>query len=98
LQQKRLVALQGFELDALKSSRIALLFLLTGSGTRHRVARWIPRGADLPCRLWWMMKWQDDIGLVHNQRVVSPGKAGSKGRLSSTGWIFRILSMRPALT
>ena len=28
LQQKRLVALQGFELDSLKSARIALLFCL----------------------------------------------------------------------
>ena len=46
LQQKRLVALQGFELDALKSARIALLFCLPvlelgmrWSGIRFRCGR-----------------------------------------------------------
>jgi Mlc titration factor MtfA (ptsG expression regulator) len=36
-------------------------------------------------------EWQDDIGWCITSVWSSPGKAGSKGRLSSTGWIFRTL-------
>ena len=53
LQQKRLVPLQGFELDPLKNSRIAP-FIVDD-------------------------EWEDDIGLVHNQRMVQSGQSWQQG-------------------
>ena len=73
LQQKRLVPLQGFELDPLKNARIALLFCLPvlelgieGLDGFHEV---------LICPAPFVVddEWQDDCGLVHNQRVVQSG-------------------------
>lgn len=77
LYSKRLVALQGFELDPLKSARIALLFCLP---VRIR-AEWLDGFHEVliyPAPFVVDDEWEDDIGLVHNQRVVQSGQSGTR--------------------
>ena len=54
LQQKRLVALQGFELDALKSTRIALLFCLPVLELGIEWLDGFHEVLSILHRLWWM--------------------------------------------
>lgn len=79
LQQKRLVPLQGFELDDLKSSRIALLFCLP---VMELGFEWLDGFHEVliyPAPFVVDDEWQDDFGLVHNQRVVQSGQSWQQG-------------------
>ena len=74
LQQKRLVPLQGFELDPLKNARIALLFCLP---VLELGIEWLDGFHEVliyPAPFIVDDEWEDDIGLVHNQRVVPSGE------------------------
>ncbi|MCO4156865.1 DgsA anti-repressor MtfA [Citrobacter amalonaticus] len=79
LLQKRLVALQGFELDSLKSARIALLFCLP---VLELGIEWLDGFHEVliyPAPFVVDDEWEDDIGLVHNQRVVQSGQSWQQG-------------------
>lgn len=79
LQQKRLVPLQGFELDELKSARIALLFCLP---VLELGIEWLDGFHEVliyPAPFVVDDEWEDDIGLVHNQRVVQSGQSWQQG-------------------
>lgn len=76
---KRLVALQGFELDPLKSARIALLFCLP---VLELGIEWLDGFHEVliyPAPFVVDDEWEDDIGLVHNQRVVQSGQSWQQG-------------------
>lgn len=79
LQQKRLVALQGFKLDSLKSARIALLFCLP---VLELGIEWLDGFHEVliyPAPFVVDDEWEDDVGLVHNQRVVQSGQSWQQG-------------------
>lgn len=79
LQQKRLVALQGFELDELKSARVALLFCLP---VLELGIEWLDGFHEVliyPAPFVVDDEWEDDIGLVHNQRSVQSGQSWQQG-------------------
>ena len=79
LQQKRLVPLQGFELDPLKNARIALLFCLP---VLELGIEWLDGFHEVliyPAPFIVDDEWEDDIGLVHNQRVVQSGQSWQQG-------------------
>lgn len=79
LQQKRLVPLQGFELDPLKNSRIALLFCLP---VLELGIEWLDGFHEVliyPAPFIVDDEWEDDIGLVHNQRMVQSGQSWQQG-------------------
>ncbi|AIR06994.1 MULTISPECIES: DgsA anti-repressor MtfA [Cedecea] len=79
LQQKRLVPLQGFELDELKSTRIALLFCLP---VLELGIEWLDGFHEVllyPAPFIVDDEWQDDFGLVHSQRVVQSGQSWQQG-------------------
>jgi len=79
LQQKRLVALQGLELDALKSCRIALIFCLP---VLELGIEWLDGFHEVliyPAPFVVDDEWEDDIGLVHNQRMVQSGQSWQQG-------------------
>ena len=79
LQQKRLVPLQGFELDSLKSARIALLFCLP---VLELGIEWLDGFHEVliyPAPFVVDDEWEDDIGLVHNQRIVQSGQSWQQG-------------------
>jgi Uncharacterized protein conserved in bacteria len=79
LQQKRLVPLQGFELTPLHSARIALLFCLP---VLELGLEWLDGFHEVliyPAPFVVDDEWEDDIGLVHNQRVVQSGQSWQQG-------------------
>lgn len=79
LQQKRFVPLQGFELDSLKSARIALLFCLP---VLELGIEWLDGFHEVliyPTPFVVDDEWEDDIGLVHNQRIVQSGQSWQQG-------------------
>ena len=79
LQQKRLVPLQGFELDSLRSCRIALLFCLP---VLELGLEWLDGFHEVliyPAPFMVDDEWEDDIGLVHNQRIVQSGQSWQQG-------------------
>ncbi|STI64884.1 DgsA anti-repressor MtfA [Escherichia coli] len=79
LQQKRLVPLQGFELDSLRSCRIALLFCLP---VLELGLEWLDGFHEVliyPAPFVVDDEWEDDIGLVHNQRIVQSGQSWQQG-------------------
>lgn len=79
LQQKRLVALQGFELDALKSARIGLIFCLP---VLELGLEWLDGFHEVliyPAPFVVDDEWEDGIGLVHSQRVVQSGQSFQQG-------------------
>lgn len=79
LQQKRFVPLQGFELDSLKSARIALLFCLP---VLELGIEWLDGFHEVliyPASFVVDDEWEDDIGLVHNQRIVQSGQSWQQG-------------------
>lgn len=79
LQQKRLVALQGLELTPLQSARIALLFCLP---VLELGLEWLDGFHEVliyPAEFVVDDEWEDDIGLVHNQRVVQSGQSWQQG-------------------
>ncbi|MDR9888914.1 DgsA anti-repressor MtfA [Pseudenterobacter timonensis] len=79
LQQKRLVPLQGFELNDLNSARIALLFALP---VLELGIEWLDGFHEVliyPAPFVVDDEWEDDIGLVHSQRVVQSGQSWQQG-------------------
>lgn len=79
LQQKRLVPLQGFELNQLKASRIALLFCLP---VLELGLEWLSGFHEVliyPAPFVVDDEWEDDIGLVHNQQIVHSGQSWQQG-------------------
>lgn len=79
LDTKRLVGLQGFELDNLKAARIALLFCLP---VMELGLEWLDGFHEVliyPAPFVVDDEWEDDIGLVHNQRVVQSGQSWQQG-------------------
>ena len=79
LQQKRLVALQGLELTPLHQARIALLFCLP---VLELGIEWLDGFHEVliyPAPFVVDDEWEDDIGLVHNQRVVQSGQSWQQG-------------------
>lgn len=79
LDSKRLVPLQGFELTSLKSARIALLFCLP---VLELGIEWLDGFHEVliyPAPFLVDDEWEDDIGLVHNQRMVQSGQSWQQG-------------------
>ncbi|MDU6923531.1 DgsA anti-repressor MtfA [Franconibacter helveticus 513] len=79
IQQKRLVPLQGFELDSLKTARISLLFCLP---VLELGLEWLDGFHEVliyPAPFIVDDEWEDDIGLVHSQRVVHSGQSWQQG-------------------
>ncbi len=79
LQQKRLVPLQGFDLDDRKSTRIALLFCLP---VLELGIEWLDGFHEVliyPAPFVVDDEWEDDIGLVHSQRMVQSGQSWQQG-------------------
>lgn len=71
--------LQGFELDPLKNSRIALLFCLP---VLELGIEWLDGFHEVliyPAPFIVDDEWEDDIGLVHNQRMVQSGQSWQQG-------------------
>ncbi|SNY79519.1 DgsA anti-repressor MtfA [Enterobacter sp. CC120223-11] len=79
LQQKRLVPLQGLELEPLQNARIALLFCLP---VLSLGLEWLDGFHEVliyPAPFVVDDEWEDDIGLVHSQRVVQSGQSWQQG-------------------
>ncbi|KAB8310709.1 DgsA anti-repressor MtfA [Erwinia endophytica] len=79
LQQKRLVELQGFVLDDLKSTRLALLFCLPVLNLGYE---WLDGFHDVliyPTPFMVDDEWQDEFGLVHHQRTAQAGQSWQQG-------------------
>jgi len=79
LQQKRLVPLDGFTLDELKSARIALLFCLP---VLELGTEWLDGFYEVliyPQPFAVDDEWEDDIGLVHQQQSVHSGQSWQQG-------------------
>ena len=79
LQQKRLVALQGLELTPLQNARIAMLFCLP---VLELGIEWLDGFHEVliyPAPFVVDDEWEDDIGLVHSQRVVQSGQSWQQG-------------------
>lgn len=79
LQQKRLVSLQGLELDTLQSARIALLFCLP---VLELGIEWLDGFHEVliyPAPFVVDDEWEDDMGLVHSQRTVQSGQSWQQG-------------------
>ncbi|WP_434669648.1 DgsA anti-repressor MtfA [Klebsiella sp. B345] len=79
LQQKRLVPLQGLELESVHTARIAMLFCLP---VLQLGIEWLDGFHEVliyPAPFVVDDEWEDDIGLVHNQRVVQSGQSWQQG-------------------
>lgn len=79
LQQKRLVPLQNFELDDMKSARLALLFCLP---VLNLGDEWLDGFHDVllyPAPFMVDDEWQDEFGLVHRERMVHAGQSWQQG-------------------
>lgn len=79
LQHKRLVPLQNFQLDDLRSARIALLFCLP---VLKLGLEWLDGFHEVmiyPSPFVVDDEWQDDFGLVHSERMVQSGQSWQQG-------------------
>ena len=79
LQQKRLVFLQGLTAEPIIEARIALLFCLP---ILELGLEWLDGFHEVliyPAPFIVDDEWEDDIGLVHNQRVVQSGQSWQQG-------------------
>jgi Uncharacterized protein conserved in bacteria len=79
LQQKRLVPLQGLELEPITQARVALLFCLP---VMELGLEWLDGFHEVliyPAPFVVDDEWEDDIGLVHSQRVVQSGQSWQQG-------------------
>ena len=79
LQQKRLVPLQGLNLEPIHSARIAMLFCLP---VLELGFEWLDGFHEVliyPAPFVVDDEWEDDIGLVHSQRVVQSGQSWQQG-------------------
>ena len=79
LQQKRLVAPQGLRATPLHSARIALLFC---PPVLELGIEWLDGFHEVliyPAPFVVDDEWEDEIGLVHNQRIVQSGQSWQQG-------------------
>ncbi|EMN5860750.1 DgsA anti-repressor MtfA [Pluralibacter gergoviae] len=79
LQQKRMVPLQGLNLEPIHSARIAMLFCLL---VLELGFEWLDGFHEVliyPAPFVVDDEWEDDIGLVHSQRVVQSGQSWQQG-------------------
>ncbi len=79
LRQKRLAPLQGFTLNELCSARIALLFCLP---VLKLGLEWLDGFHEVmiyPTPFIVDDEWQDDFGLVHNERMAQSGQSWQQG-------------------
>lgn len=79
LHAKRLVALQGLELEPLQRARIALLFCLPVLSIGMEWLDGFNEVLIYPAPFIVDDEWEDDIGLVHSQRVVQSGQSWLQG-------------------
>ncbi|MFG6653724.1 DgsA anti-repressor MtfA [Scandinavium sp. M-37] len=79
LQQKRLVPLQGLELAPVQNARIAMLFCLPVLSLGFEWLDGFHEVLIYPAPFVVDDEWEDDIGLVHNQRVVQSGQSWQQG-------------------
>lgn len=79
LQQKRLVPLQDFQLDELKSCRLALLFCLPVLNLGYDWLDGFHEVLLYPSPFMVDDEWQDEFGLVHHERLVHSGQSGQQG-------------------
>lgn len=79
LRQKRLIPLQGMELSPLRQARIALLFCLPVLELGIESLDGFYEVLIYPAPFVVDDEWQDDIGLVHTQRVVQSGQSWQQG-------------------
>lgn len=79
LRQKHLVPLQDFQLDELKSTRLALLFCLPVLNLSYA---WLDGFLEVliyPTPFMVDDEWQDEFGLVHHERMVHSGQSWQQG-------------------
>lgn len=79
LRQKRLVVLQDFELDDLKSCRLALLFCLPILSLGFDWLDGFHEVLIYPAPFVVDDEWQDEFGLVHRERMVQSGQSWQQG-------------------
>ena len=79
LRQKRLIPLQGMTLTPLQHARIALLFALPVLELGIESLDGFYEVLIYPAPFVVDDEWQDDIGLVHTQRVVQSGQSWQQG-------------------
>lgn len=79
LQQKRMVFLQGLTVEPITEARIALLFCLP---VMELGLEWLDGFHEIliyPAPFIVDDEWEDDIGLIHSQRVVQSGQSWQQG-------------------
>ncbi|WP_456309937.1 DgsA anti-repressor MtfA [Serratia proteamaculans] len=79
LRQKRLVPLQGFELDDVKSCRLALLFCLPVLSLGYDWLDGFHEVLIYPSPFMVDDEWQDEFGLVHREQMVHAGQSWQQG-------------------
>lgn len=79
LRQKRLVPLQEFELDELKSCRLALLFCLPVLSLGYDWLDGFHEVLIYPSPFMVDDEWQDEFGLVHREQAVHAGQSWQQG-------------------
>lgn len=79
LQQKRVVGLQDFALDELKSCRIALLFCLPVLNLGYEWLDGFHEVLIYPAPFMVDDEWQDEFGLVHYERMAHAGQSWQQG-------------------
>jgi len=79
LQHKRLVPLQGLELNPLQSARIAMLFCLPVLSLGIECLDGFHEVLIYPAPFVVDDEWEDDIGLIHSQRMVQSGQSWQQG-------------------
>ncbi|MGB9097670.1 DgsA anti-repressor MtfA [Erwinia sp.] len=79
LQQKRLVPLQDFQLDDLKSTRLALIFCLPVLNLGYDWLDGFHEVLLYPSPFMVDDEWQDEFGLVHHEKMVHSGQSWQQG-------------------
>lgn len=79
LQQKRLVPLQDFALDEVKSARLALVFCLPVLNLGYDWLDGFHEVLVYPGPFMVDDEWQDEFGLVHHERMVHSGQSWLQG-------------------
>lgn len=79
LQQKRLVPLQDFQLDELKSTRLALIFCLPVLNLGYDWLDGFHEVLLYPSPFVVDDEWQDEFGLVHHEKMVHSGQSWQQG-------------------
>lgn len=79
LQQKRLVPLQDFQLDELKSTRLALIFCLPVLNLGYDWLDGFHEVLLYPSPFMVDDEWQDEFGLVHHEKMVHSGQSWQQG-------------------